>query len=157
MFLKTSSKNPTMQKQKYYFQDNCLHICAPQERAGNYIFMCTGTESFELLQEMLPGHQLVPTSPAPRRVVGNRFQAMSLRDSHFTALAGEQTAASPDGDGTELTDLNSAHGTTSHKFSLKQLTVTQSTEACQQIAVRQDTFPKAKRQHTKTKTRESLN
>lgn len=83
-FLKISSKNPTMQKQKYYFQDNCLHICAPQERAGNYIFMCTGTESFELLQEMLPGHQLVPTSPAPRRVVGNRFQAMSLRDSHFT-------------------------------------------------------------------------
>lgn len=131
--------------QKYYFQDYCLHVCAPQERASNYILHTLEQKVLNSYRkpprkELQPGHQLRPPPQLPAEHKAADFT--SLRCAQFTGtdwVAGcclsrwrwDRACSGP----------HSAHGTTSHKLSFKQPTVSQLSGVCLQTATRQPFFP----------------
>lgn len=116
-----------MQKQKFYYQDYCPHICAPQERTGDDNLHSLEQKVLNSCRKLLrketqPGHQLLPLSPAPSRMPSSWFWAISLRDGQCTGtdwvtgccFSRRRWARA-------LSAPHSAHGTTSHKFSFKYL------------------------------------
>lgn len=83
-----NQKNPTAQKQKYYFQEYCLHICVPQEWAGNDTLHILEQKVLNSCRKLLrkethTGPQLLPAFPAPSRIQSSLFQAVPRRDGQF--------------------------------------------------------------------------